>query len=302
MSGPAASIAAQAKLNLHLRVQARDDTGYHSIDTIFHRIELSDSIVVHVTDGERTIDVEGADAGPGESNLAFRAATAYAASAGWPAGFRIALTKRIPIGAGLGGGSADAAAVFRVLDYLAPKRMGSHVLAHISSSLGADVTFFTSDAVMARGSGYGEVLAPMPPLPRMDVLLLTPPYSVSTVAAYGWLDDDRRKADNSELEYSQPDDSSVLASWADELSWHDLAEWARNDFEPVVVARHPELGSMLATLRASRAIFAGMTGSGSTIYGILDGPADFAKLPMLQRPLVTSTMTAIDVVQPIRIE
>ncbi len=110
MTGPAARIAAQAKLNLHLRVLARETDGYHAIETVFHRIDLADEVFVEATDGARSIDVEGADTGPAESNLGLRAAAAYSARAGWPRGFHIEIKKKIPVGAGLGGGSSDAAA------------------------------------------------------------------------------------------------------------------------------------------------------------------------------------------------
>ena len=89
MTALAARIAAQAKVNLHLRVLAREESGYHSIETVFHRIDLADEILVEATDGERSIDVTGAETGPAESNLAYRAASAYASHAGWLKGFRI---------------------------------------------------------------------------------------------------------------------------------------------------------------------------------------------------------------------
>lgn len=296
MSGPAARIVAQAKLNLHLRVLARGASGFHSIETIFHRIDLGDEISVHVTGGDRSIDVSGADVGPAESNLAFRAAVAYAEHTGWPRGFRIELNKRIPVGAGMGGGSADAAAVLRVLDSLAPMPMGSHVLMEIGASLGADVPFLVGNAVMALAWGHGERLLGLPPLPRLDVILMTPEFSVSTARAYAWLDEHRNAEGISSVETAFFTDCAQLSTW------EGLAAFARNDFEPVIVARHPELGEMLARLRGSRAVFSGMTGSGSTIFGILDGPANFAKVPAVHRPNVRSTMSAIDVVQPLRIE
>ncbi|MEO5580438.1 MAG: 4-(cytidine 5'-diphospho)-2-C-methyl-D-erythritol kinase [Gemmatimonadaceae bacterium] len=300
MTGPAASIVAQAKLNLHLRVLAREPSGFHSLETIFHRIDLGDEISVWATSGERTIDVEGADVGPAESNLAFKAASAYSHRAGWPRGFRIDLNKRVPVGAGMGGGSADAAAVLRILDSLAPDSMGSHALMDLGASLGSDVPFLVGDAVMALAWGRGEKLSPLPPLPRRDVLLMTPDFSVPTADAYAWLDLDRTGAGNSTpaSDYA----TSSLASRPPLMTWEGLAAWAWNDFEPVIVARHPELGEMLAKLRGSRPVFSGMTGSGSTIFGILDGPLDFARVPAPHRTRVRSTMSAIDVVQPLRIE
>ena len=296
MTGPAASIVAQAKLNLHLKVLSREESGFHSIETIFHRIDLGDDISVHATDGFRSIDVEGADLGAAESNLAFRAAAAYAVRAGWPRGFQIELSKRVPVGAGMGGGSADAAAVLRALDSLAPIPMGTHALMEIAASLGADVPFLASNAVMALAWGRGERVLALPPLPRQDVILMTPEFSVSTADAYAWLDDDWRGGRPS------PAETSFLTNVAHLAGWNGIADFAHNDFEAAVVARHPELAAMLARLRNSRAIFSGMTGSGSTLFGILDGPVDFAKVPAEHLSRVRSTTSAIDVVQPLRIE
>src|SRR5215210_4269971 len=108
MSGPAARVHAQAKVNLHLRVLSKEESGFHSIETIYHRIELADELAIRIeADGRRVLDVQGADLGPAESNLAYRAALAYADACGWPPGFSIELDKKIPAGAGLGGGSSD---------------------------------------------------------------------------------------------------------------------------------------------------------------------------------------------------
>ena len=93
MTGTVVRVAAQAKLNLHLRVLAREESGYHSLETIFHRIDLADEVTVTVTNGERSIDVEGANTGESESNLAYRAADAYSRHCGWPRGFKIELTR-----------------------------------------------------------------------------------------------------------------------------------------------------------------------------------------------------------------
>jgi 4-diphosphocytidyl-2-C-methyl-D-erythritol kinase len=303
VSGPQVRIAAQAKINLHLRVLAREDTGYHSIETIFHRIDLSDEILVEIAPRERTLDVEGADAGPVEKNLAWRAAMAYASHAGWPNGFNIQLTKKIPIGAGLGGGSADAAAVLRALNSLSPDPVGTPGLLHIASTLGADVPFLTGDSVMALAWGRGERMLSLAALPRYDLLLMSPDFSVSTADAYRWLDEDRERRRKSHLEMEASHDlsDSLVMEQVDLTTWQSIAEFAPNDFEAPVMARHPVLAEHLHRLRSSRAIFSGMTGSGSAIFGVLDSPPNYAKVPEEHRERVTSTRTSIDVVQPVRV-
>ena len=120
---PCARVAAQAKVNLLLRVLAREQSGYHSIETVFLRIGISDDVVIRTGDGVqgRSIDCTGeampeSGLGAPDENLAYRAAVAYSSATGWPASFAIEIVKRIPVGAGLGGGSADGGAVLRALD------------------------------------------------------------------------------------------------------------------------------------------------------------------------------------------
>lgn len=294
MTAPSARVAAQAKLNLHLRILSREESGFHSLETIFHRIDLADDILITATASERTIDVSGPDTGPPESNLAFRAAGAYAEFVGWPSGFRIELTKRIPIGAGLGGGSADAAAVLRALNSLSPQPIPQAQLLQLGAGLGSDIAFLASDAVMALAWGRGERIFECAPLPRQDILLMTPDFSVSTADAYRWLDEDRART-------PEPTPIPIVIDDISLSTWQSIARFARNDFEGPVSARHPELAEYLGKLRSSRALFAQMTGSGSTVFGVLDTPPNFSKVPEEHRARVTTTMTSIDVVQPVRV-
>lgn len=305
MTGPAVRIAAQAKINLHLRVFARDAGGYHAIETVFHRIDLADDVFVAATDFGRTIDVDGYDTGPAESNLAFRAAAAYALRAGWPRGFRIELTKKIPVGAGLGGGSADAAAVLRALDSMAPSPLGIDALMEIAGSLGSDIPFLASNGVMALAWGRGERMIVLSPMPSYDLLLMTPAFSVSTADAYRWLDEDRAGAtaplvaggETIATQAAEPFSITPLSL----STWTGIARFARNDFEAPVMARHPELAGYLDRLRNSRAIFSRMTGSGSAIFAVLSTPPNYALVPEEHRDRVTTTKTSIDVVQPVRV-
>ena len=306
MSAIVVRVAAQAKLNLHLRVLAREASGFHSLETIFHRIDLADDITIETTSESRTIAVEGTETGPPELNLAFRAAEAFSRHAGWPGGFRIELSKRIPVGAGLGGGSADAGAVLRALNAVAPRRIGAPGLLSLAASLGSDVPFLTSESVMALAWGRGERMLSLPALARHDLLLMTPAFSVSTADAYRWLDEDRARqhASNSMMDYPDSGPGGPEPSLIDAGSlsnWSSILRFARNDFEAPVAARHPEMVDYLARLRGSRSIFAHMTGSGSTIFGVLDSPPDYAKVPEEHRQNVTTTKTSIDVLQPVRV-
>lgn len=287
VSHPQVTVRAQGKLNLRLRVLARETSGYHSIETILHRIELSDDVhIVLQPPGTRAVRCS-VDVGPMPQNLAYRAAVAFCEAARWTTGFDIAITKRIPAGGGLGGGSADAAATLRGLNALAPHPLSPSELLHVAVQLGADVPFLTSDAVMALAWGRGERLLSLDPLPQRTVALMTPPFRVATVDAYGWVDAARAEGDVSceaeELHYWQ------LANWG------GIAPWAVNDFEPVVMRRFPQGGAILRALRDQGALIAGMTGSGSTLFGIFDPPPDAAALERQTGVPVVLTRTACGV-------
>lgn len=292
----AAFVRAQAKINLFLRVGGRNTDGYHDLLTLFQRIDLADDVVVRVETATREVRCSGPvlpaqGLGPAEQNLAYRAAAAYAEHAGWPDGFDIEITKRIPVGGGLGGGSADAAATLRALDTLAPRPVGEEALFQIARTLGADVAFLTTSLVTSVAGGRGDLLYPseLPrPLSPRNVVLLIPPFSVATGDAYGWLDSDRPNA---------PDPAFRMTSTGD--PW-DVVERAAakygNDFEAPVEKRHPELADWRLRLDQLGARIARLSGSGSTVFGVFDGrpPAD-ASLPSAVQ--IVRTQTSARVVQ-----
>jgi 4-diphosphocytidyl-2-C-methyl-D-erythritol kinase len=262
-----ARVSAQAKLNLLLRVLARETSGYHSIETVFARIDLADEIVVRVSSG-RSLDCSGPAVpahglGPVERNLAYRAALAYVDATGWPSGFAIEIEKNIPVGGGLGGGSADAGAVLRALDALSPKPLG-HRLIELATPIGADVPFMTIESPMALAWGRGERLLPLHPLDSRPVVLLIPDFAVATADAYGWLSSDRG---------GYVPTASVLAPGA-LATWEAVAALATNDFEPPVSARHPEISALVEELDAADAFISMMSGSGSTVFGVFSGSPD----------------------------
>lgn len=299
MSGPAARIQAQAKLNLHLRILTREESGFHSIETIYHRIDLADEVRIRVEEERhRTIDVQGADLGPAEANLAYRAAVAYQSECGWPAGFTIELDKSIPTGAGLGGGSADAGAVLRALDSFNRQALGESRLIAIAASLGADVPFLVSREVMALAWGRGERMLGLAPLPQRDVLLVTPDFEVSTADAYAWLDADRP----SEGEMSAHSESDLLLISDDMLaSWDSVAKLNRNDFIAPVGDRHPQIHDHLKNLSETGAFLCSMTGSGSTLFGLYEALPESPALKVFDGVALTPTRTSSSVVQPVRI-
>lgn len=286
MTATAASLEAQAKINLTLRVLAREEGGFHQLETLFARIELADSVRVVTDTAVREVDCRGAEVGPMERNLAFRAAEAFAAETGWPKGFRIDIEKRIPVGGGLGGGSADAGAVLRILNALAPAPVSDAALATIAFRLGADVPFLATEAPLALAWGRGERMLALNSLPAREVVLCLPAFGVETAAAFGWLAESRLGA---------PQTAPAALRSEDLDRWDGIARLAQNDFEAVVMPRHPEIATCLEALVAARSRIARMSGSGSTVYGIFDRrpPASIPGVPAAMRLVHTRTTTSV---------
>ncbi len=281
-----ATVAAQAKLNLALHVLARDPSGYHNLETIFARVKLADDVTVRAVDRGRSLDCRGAawtDPIPAERNLAYRAAVAYAET-GWPSGFAIEIEKRIPAGGGLGGGSADAGAVLRALNAINPRPLSVSRLLEIAATIGADVPFLTSEHAMALGTGFGERLMPLSPLPEADVRLCLPEYGVSTAEAYRWLDESRVASGVAER--------ASLRSAGGLHSWSAVAAVATNDFEPVVAAVHPDIHESVRALREAGAELAIMSGSGSTVFGVWDARPCALGAATVGRATIIATRTS----------
>jgi 4-diphosphocytidyl-2-C-methyl-D-erythritol kinase len=279
-----ARVTAQAKVNLLLHVLAREASGYHSIETVFLRLDWGDDVCVRIASG-RTLDCAGAalppaGLGPMERNLAYRAAVAYGEATGWPTGFAIEIEKRIPVGGGLGGGSADAGAVLRALDAMAPNPLGSRLI-DLAASLGADVPFLSIESPMALAWSRGERLLPLHPLDSRPLVLLIPDFSVGTADAYGWLASARGSYEP-EARLITPD---MLATW------EAVTAVASNDFEPVVAARHPDVAELVDELASFDATVAMMSGSGSAVFGVFETAPDAAAIARStgRSPIVTRT-------------
>lgn len=269
-------VDAQAKINLRLKVLALGDSAYHSIETVFQRLGLADRITVSISDGGGIeLDMSGDDSlimasGPAEENLALVAAKAYSERRDWHPRVKISIEKVIPVGAGLGGGSADAAAVLRALDALAPSPLPDAELFSLAATIGSDVPFLVGPDAMAVGWGRGERLMALPPLPPRPLILAIPPIHVSTREAYGWLG---RARGEGPVRPNIPGDAFA--------SWESAASHAENDFFDAVARRHPVIRRSRESLLERGARIAMLTGSGSAVFGIFDpeppaagGPVD----------------------------
>jgi 4-diphosphocytidyl-2-C-methyl-D-erythritol kinase len=250
-----ARLKAFAKLNLGLRVLYRRPDNYHELRTVFQTISLADELTVRFVKSRTTsISVEGTP--EIADNLVERAAGFVLQTLEIDAEVRFVLTKNIPAGAGLGGGSSDAAAVLLALPALAGKQIAPDALAQLATKLGSDVPFFLHGGT-ALGLGRGEELYPVPDRGDKFVLLITPEVHSSTAEAY---------RDLSETLTLIPLQNK-LSSFQQEV-WQAGKELTVNDFEGVVFARHPELRRIKDQLQRSGAEVASMTGSGSAVFGI----------------------------------
>jgi 4-diphosphocytidyl-2-C-methyl-D-erythritol kinase len=262
---------APAKINLLLRVLERRADGFHELRTLLQSIALHDTLTVRAVRGPFRLESTDAACPSDRTNLVWRAAARVWTAAGRkgaPRNIAIRLTKRIPMQAGLGGGSSDAAAALRMLG--ARWRVKTSRLRQIAASLGSDLPyFFEGGAVLA--VGRGEVLSPVADLPAFWVTLAIPNFGVSTADAYRWLDEDRRRP--------------VLDTPLDK----------DNDLELPVIKRHPEIGRLIRALGRAGAIHAAMSGSGSAVFGLFRqrGAAEQAARVLAKgttRTIVTRTL------------
>jgi 4-diphosphocytidyl-2-C-methyl-D-erythritol kinase len=259
-NGGTVIVAAHAKVNLLLRVLAREADGYHGLETAFCLLALADRVTVERRpEAGVSLEVAGADTGPAEQNLAVRAARAVLDATGARFGVVLRLDKQIPVRAGLGGGSSDAAAALIAVNRLAGDAVPRHELLQFAAKIGSDVPFFLSGAPFALAWGHGERLLRLPPLPRAPVLLVTPPVAIATPEAYGWIDEARASTGRR---------GGVALDLAALSTWGDVARLSGNDFESVVFGRLPELRQAFEALAGTRPLLCRLSGSGSTLFAV----------------------------------
>jgi len=247
-------LKAPAKVNYRLDVLRRRPDGYHDLRMVMQRVNLCDEVEIALSDtpGIRVVcDVPGAP--DGEGNIAWRAADALLTLSGKTVGIDIAISKKIPIGAGLGGGSSDAATVLMGVNELLELSLSEERLREIGVKLGADVPFFIFKKT-AIAEGIGDVLTALEGMPKLWVVLVNPGIHVST----GWVYQSLRLtgekvADIIPRSYVSADDVCAILS---------------NDLEQVTFERHPELPALKEELLAVGAAGALMSGSGSTVFAL----------------------------------
>lgn len=253
-------IRAPAKINLSLRVVGKRADGYHLVDTIMLPVSLYDDIFIYK--GRKTgaqdrvrVTCDLAAVAQGRKNLAYKAAALLLKEKAIDESVRIRIHKRIPVGAGLGGGSTDAAATLIGLNRLFRLGYTMKQLEKIAAALGADVPFFVQ-GVPARARGIGERLTPLRGMPRLWCVIVYPNFPISTAWAYRSLPAKLTKAIvNTSINFS-------LESFA------NLQKLLVNDLERVVMGRYPRIGLLKQELSRHGAAGALMSGSGSSVFGI----------------------------------
>jgi 4-diphosphocytidyl-2-C-methyl-D-erythritol kinase len=246
--------ASPAKINLYLRVLRKREDGYHDILSLMQRINLCDELTFTPTDGGIVILCPGTTLPQDEGNIVYRAASAFFSRIGRSPGIEIIIQKQIPIAAGLGGGSSNAATTLMTLNEMHGSPLTHEELMKIGRGIGADVPFFIFGKA-AWASGIGDRLMEAPPLPTYRLVLINPGFEISTKSVYQSLNLGLTKQG---FNYSIPRFSTEEA----------LIQSLTNDLEKVTVKLHPVLDEIKALLIANGARCALMSGSGPTVFGI----------------------------------
>ncbi|HTH65910.1 MAG TPA: 4-(cytidine 5'-diphospho)-2-C-methyl-D-erythritol kinase [Gemmatimonadales bacterium] len=282
---------AHAKLNLLLRILARDSTGYHQIETVFQLLDLADEMEVVRTAHGVTLEVQGGgpDLGPVDDNLAVRAAHLVLEATGKKFGVAISLVKQIPVRAGLGGGSSDAAAVLHAVNMLAGGAMPRHELQHLGLRLGADVPFFASAAATALAWGRGERLFRLAAPPAAPTLVAVPKVTVSTPDAYRWWDE----------MHPEPATRGPVVLDAEALAtWGSIGRLGGNEFEVPVFSRHPSLRALFERLAATGPLWVRLCGSGAAVAAVYRSARDRDDAALTLGSNVATAITTMTRVQP----
>jgi 4-diphosphocytidyl-2-C-methyl-D-erythritol kinase len=248
---PSLTLSCPAKVNLYLQVVGRRPDGYHDLLTVMQPLSLADELVVTLSEATITLECNRPDLPIDRDNLAVRAVFSFQEATSQTFGVHLKLTKHIPVAAGLGGGSSDAAGVLRGLNHLQGRPLDDSRLYQLARRLGADVPFFLLNGP-ALAQGIGDQLTPVT-LPAAWFVLVNPGFPVSTAWVYASL---------------QPPFAAPDAVLLNRLAHEHPADWLHNDLEAVTLGRYPALSDLKQALLTEGALGALMSGSGPTVFGL----------------------------------
>ncbi|MDP7072050.1 MAG: 4-(cytidine 5'-diphospho)-2-C-methyl-D-erythritol kinase [Candidatus Marinimicrobia bacterium] len=273
------SITSPAKVNIGLKILDQRKDGYHNIHTLFQELEFGDSVRISKSKSGCKITAKNQNTPTDESNTCFKAWQAIKEEYPHVGGVSIHLEKHIPEGSGLGGGSSNAATVLKRLNKLYSLDLSENELEAIALRIGADVPFFIRGGTQI-GSGIGEKLTPASNKVEGYYLLVIPGFSVNTSWAYG--------------QYKKRLEGTVqYPNFADLLEEDTIPfKLFENDFEDVVIPAHPEISGIKSGLESSGSVFAGLSGSGSTVFGIFSDDASAKEAEQNFKPQYRTVLTS----------
>lgn len=252
-------LRAPAKLNLYLRVLGKRPDGYHEIETLFERIDLADTLTFEAQPRALELSCSDPTLSCGDDNLIMQAAHRLQVATGARQGARMHLAKRIPIAAGLGGGSSDAATTLLGLNELWGLRRSPTDFVELAAQVGSDVPFFLAEAPFAIGRGRGERVEPLACGTILTHVLVVPNVRLSSRDVY----------EAGGFDLTAPTPSSTMAAHAlTNGSLGELAEGLWNDLEPEAIRRCPVIARIQSHLQASGCVGTRMSGSGPSVFGL----------------------------------
>jgi len=259
------TIRAYAKINLGLNILKKRDDGFHEIETIFQQVDLFDEIQIQLTDGPIEVVTEHPEVPAGKANIGYQAAKLLKDEFNIRQGVRLRIQKNIPVGAGLGGGSSDAAAILKYLNQKWDINLDRSNLAQLSTRIGSDVPFFIYGGTML-ATGRGEILVAVEIPIDYKILLIFPNFSVSTKWAYK----------NFKINLTNTEKNIKLANIVfKNILLDDLRSCLHNNLETVVFEQYQQLKEIKDKLYQLGARYASMSGSGSAVYGLFPRVYEF---------------------------
>jgi len=275
------TLLAPAKINLCLHVLGKRSDGYHDLAMLMAPLDFGDQVNVRLTESrEITLECPGVELPSGDENIAVKAARAVLSCCDYAGGVHITIDKQIPVAAGLGGGSSDAAAVMRALNELLGLELTGDRLRELGVTLGADVPFFVA-AEVAWATGVGERLERVQNLPSAWYLLVNPGFAVSTAWAFG------------NLGLTTPGTTTKMPRFSGQIE--EIVALLHNDLEEVTATRYPDIVELKAELLEHGALGTLMSGSGPTVFGVFSNEASARKASreLTQRPGQRAIVTSV---------
>jgi 4-diphosphocytidyl-2-C-methyl-D-erythritol kinase len=253
-------INAPAKINLYLKVLSRRNDGYHEIETLFERVSLFDRLSVEFSRDRTVITCDDPAVPTNGDSLMGRAVSAFTRRTGTKKYFNINLEKHIPVSAGLGGGSSDAAALLKGMNELEGRPLDENALIDIGRGLGSDIPFFLDDSRFACGKGRGDIIEKVETSLEIWHVLVNPPFGIPTKEVYG-------KFPAFSLTKNRPVDT-ISPAFLYNNNYEDITENLHNDLQHIVLRDFPTLEQVFSELKKAGAEGALLSGSGPTVFGI----------------------------------